>query len=118
MFTKENLISTLSVLIPIGLCVVIGFYAARLESCNAKLLIANSRISELTGLVDQQNQSIDQLKAASDDERKAYAARLAEANKRAARLEAKAEDILALPTPPADQQCAAAEALLKKELVK
>lgn len=68
-------------------------------------------------LLAQQNAGIEALSAQREEDRKAYLAGIRAADKQAVRLEIDAADILSLPSPATrDEQCTAAETLLRSEL--
>lgn len=88
-----------------------------LSDANAKIATMTAEAALTKTMVEQQNAGIDALKATRDDDRKLYLAGLAAAGKQAVNLQVDAAELLRLPSPATrDEQCAAAEALLRKEL--
>lgn len=108
----------------LGLALALLGALTTLVVTNGKLSTARADIAALTAQkallgqeIDQQNAGIDDLTKQREADRKAYLAGIQSANKRAVSLEVDAGTLLRLPSPATrDEQCAAAEALLLKEL--
>lgn len=77
---------------------------------------ARTQVAYLSTKVEEQNNAVLALEAAAAHNREVYLAGLDAANRRAVRLEIKAEDILRLPEPAPEQLCEATEGLLREGL--
>lgn len=86
------------------------------DDARSALATAQAQIALKDQLIAQQNEGIDRVVAQRAEDRKAYLEGIRAANRQAINLEVDAAELLRLPTPPADEQCAAAETLMRKEL--
>jgi hypothetical protein len=106
-----------AVLTIITQAVLLNIMGARLDTKNAEIAKLKATAEFAGQLITIQNNAVGELHRQREEDRKAYLAGIATANKLAASKEAHATTILQLPSPvdPAEQ-CVAARELLSKEL--
>lgn len=75
---------------------------------------ARTEVVMLTSSIEEQNQGILALQEAAEQNRELYLAGLKTAEKKAVKLEVRAADVLALPTPAPEEACTAANSVLKE----
>jgi hypothetical protein len=115
-FLKANWLPLGLATIIVGLLVTLQITDAQRDSARAQRDLAEQRLETLGERLEDQNDAVSALEAAAVQNREAYLAGIAAANKRAVRLEIKAEDILNLPQPEPERVCEATEDLLRKGL--
>lgn len=116
MLLKKYWLETgLSVALTLSL-LALSFQGRAYDAAKANLRAEKTMTATLSAQLAQQNAAVDSLVVQRKEDREAYLAGIRAANGRAIKLEVDAERILALPTP--DDQCAATEAMLRKELTK
>jgi hypothetical protein len=106
-------------LVAVTLLMAIAFQVvvAQRDAARADLRAEKVITADLSGKLLAQNEAIDRMAEQAKENREVYLAGLAAANRRAVRLEVKAEDILSLPSPTTkDEQCEAARALLLENI--
>lgn len=89
----------------------------RLDRTRAELNAAKAEGYLKDSLIEQQNAAVDSLVVQREADREAYRMGISAANQRAIKIEVDAQRILDIPAPATrEEQCSAAEALLREEL--
>lgn len=95
----------------------IAILSGKLERAREELTAVRAENQLKDSMIDQQNAAVESLVVQREEDRNAYLAGIAAANKRAIKIEVDAQRILSIPTPATrEEQCSAAETLLRKEL--
>lgn len=93
--------------------------SGKLERARGELAVISAENRLKDALIEQQNAAVDSLVVQREADRNAYLEGIAAANKRAIKIEVDAQRILSIPTPATrEEQCSAAETLLRKELTR
>lgn len=93
--------------------------SGKLERARGELAVISAENRLKDSLIEQQNAAVESLAVQREEDRNAYLEGIAAANKRAIKIEVDAQRILSIPTPATrEEQCSAAETLLRKELTR
>lgn len=97
--------------------VALTILQARLDRAVAQRDQARAQIAILSDTIELQNEAVTAMAELAERDREEYLANYAEADRRAVRLEVKAEDVMALPRPDnPDNTCEAAADILREAM--
>lgn len=110
---RHHWVAVLSTTLAVTLLINSAIVTEQRDTARAQRDEANAQLAFLTDLTARQNEAVRALEAAAQQNREVYLAGIEAANRKAVRLEIKAEDLLSMPAPTnPSEQCEAARALL------